>query len=480
MSASRSVSSALFVAAVTASCLMPAVPALADSSHVRFSQPYVPSIAPGKTGRVVIAALNGADPAHSSTFRITAPERTTFPEARFYWNGERAGGSCSRSKDARLLTCNAGTRAGFTFRANTQTRLAVSLKVDANAPEGTTLDGGEWSDGREAPALFAVATPVRGPKGDDGPPGEHGHDGHDGKPGHHGRPGRPGPKGEKGDKGDKGETGDRGPKGDRGDTGDRGPKGDRGDTGPQGPKGDTGPSGGPQGPKGDKGDTGERGPKGDRGDTGERGPKGHTGDTGPRGPKGDRGPAGPQGPEGPRGPKGDQGPKGDTGPSGGPQGPKGDKGDKGDRGPAGPQGPEGPRGPKGYPGEQGPKGDRGPKGDKGDKGKPGDCKCGSHHGGKDDHGKGHGKGDHGKGDKGGKGGPKARIVDTNQGLGIRSGPGTGYTKTGRIAADTVVALQCKVNGEQVDDNAIWYKLADGRGWISARYALNLNKVPYCS
>ncbi|GAA0281355.1 hypothetical protein GCM10010302_18910 [Streptomyces polychromogenes] len=477
MPASRSVSSALIVAAVTASCLMPAVPALADSSHVRFSQPYVPSIAPGKTGRVVIAALNGADPAHSGTFRITAPERTTFPEARFYWNGQRAGGSCNRSKDARLLTCNAGTRAGFAFPANTQTRLAVSLKVDANAPEGTTLDGGEWSDGKDAPALFAVATPVRGPKGDDGPPGEHGHDGHDGKPGHHGRPGRPGPKGDKGDKGD---TGERGPKGDRGDTGDRGPKGDRGDTGPQGPKGDTGPAGGPQGPKGDKGDTGERGPKGDRGDTGERGPKGHTGERGPKGDKGDRGPAGPQGPEGPRGPKGDQGPKGDTGPAGGPQGPKGDKGDKGDRGP---QGPEGPRGPKGYPGEQGPKGDRGPKGDKGDKGKPGDCKCGSHHGGKDDHGKGHGKGDHhGKGDKGdhGKGGPKARIVTSGQGLGIRSGPGTGYAKTGKVANDSVVALQCKVDGEQVGDNAIWYKLADGRGWIAARYALNLNKVPYCS
>ncbi|MFF4370470.1 SH3 domain-containing protein [Streptomyces sp. NPDC001594] len=471
MSASRSVSSALIVAAVTASCLMPAVPALADSSHVRFSQPYVPSIAPGQTGRVVIAALNGADPAHSSTFRITAPERTTFPEARFYWNGQRAGGSCNRSKDARLLTCNAGTRAGFAFPANAQTRLAVSLKVDVNAPEGTTLDGGEWSDGQDAPALFAVATPVRGPKGDDGPPGEHGHDGHDGhdgKPGHHGRPGRPGPKGDKGDKGD---TGDRGPKGDRGDTGDRGPKGDRGDTGPQGPKGDTGPAGGPQGPKGDKGDTGDRGPKGDRGDTGERGPQGRPGDTGPQGPKGDRGPTGPRGPEGPRGPKGDQGPKGDTGPAGGPQGPQGPKGDKGDRGDRGPAGP------------QGPKGDRGPKGDKG---KPGDCKCSSHggkdHGGKGDHDKDHhGKGDHGKGDKGdhGKGGPKARVV-SGEGLGIRSGPGTGYGRTGKLAANTVVALQCKVNGEQVDDNAIWYKLADGRGWIAARYALNLNKVPYCS
>lgn len=369
MSASRSVSSALIVAAVTASCLMPAVPALADSPHVRFSQPYVPSIAPGKTGRVVIAALNGADPAHSGTFRITAPERTTFPEARFYWNGQRAGGSCTRSSDARRLTCSAGTRAGFAFPANTQTRLAVSLAVDPAAPEGTTLDGGEWSDGEGAPALFAVATPVRGPKGDDGPPGHDGHDGHDGKPGHHGRPGRPGPKGD----------------------------------------------------------------KGDRGDTGERGPQGHPGDTGPRGPEGDRGPAGPQGPEGPRGPKGG----------------------------------------------------------KGDRGKPGDCNCGSHHGGKDEHhgeggkdhhGKGdhHGKDGHGKDEQHGKGGPKARIVTSGQGLGIRSGPGTGYGKTGRLAADTVVALQCKVNGEQVDDNAIWYKLADGRGWIAARYALNLNKVPYCS
>ncbi|MGW2666947.1 SH3 domain-containing protein [Streptomyces sp. NPDC001272] len=457
MSASRSVSSALIVAAVTASCLIPAAPALADSSHLRFSQPYVPSIAPGKTGRVVISALNGADPAHSGTFRITAPERTTFPEARFYWNGQRAGGSCSRSQDARLLTCNAGTRAGFAFPANTQTRLAVSLRVDANAPEGTTLDGGEWSDGREAPALFAVATPVRGPKGDDGPPGHDGHDGHDGhegRPGHHGRPG---PQGPKGDKGDKGDTGDRGPKGDRGDTGERGPKGDRGDTGPQGP---AGPSGGPQGPKGDKGD------------------------------KGDTGPAGPRGPEGPRGPQGERGPKGDTGPSGGPQGPKGDKGDTGDRGPAGPQGPEGPRGPRGPQGgqgsqgdrgpagPQGPQGPRGPKGDKGDQGKPGDCKCGSHHGGKDHGGKDdhHGKGDHDKG------GPKARIVTSSHGhgLGIRSGPGTGYTRTGKLAPNTVVALQCKVNGEQVDDNAVWYKLADGSGWIPARYALNLNKVPYCS
>ncbi|WSF37292.1 SH3 domain-containing protein [Streptomyces sp. NBC_01351] len=63
---------------------------------------------------------------------------------------------------------------------------------------------------------------------------------------------------------------------------------------------------------------------------------------------------------------------------------------------------------------------------------------------------------------------------------MRSGPGTQYGKVGKVGHGSVVQLQCKVNGQNVDGNAIWYKLADGRGWIAARYALNLNKVPYCA
>ncbi|MFD6878791.1 MULTISPECIES: SH3 domain-containing protein [unclassified Streptomyces] len=389
MPASRSVPAALFVAAVTAGCLVPAAPALAASSDLRFTQPYVPSIAPGTTGRVVISAAGGTDATRSSTFRITAPESTTFPEARVYWNGDRAAGSCERSSDARLLTCDAGTRAGFTFPANTRTRLSVSVHVDADAPEGTTLDGGEWATGAEESALFAVSTPVTGPKGDDGRPG------HDGKPGHHGKPGRPGPQGEKGDKGDRGETGR------------DGRDGLTGPTGPQGPKGDQGPANGPQGPRG------ERGEKGAKGDKGNRGP------TGPAGRKGDKGHPGPQGP----------------------------KGSDGNRGPTGPQGPRGP---------------------KGDTGKPGACKkCEN------------GQGGHDKHDDHGKKAPKARIVSPGKGLGIRSGPGTGYAEKGKAATGTVVALQCKVNGQKVDGNSIWYKLADGTGWIAARYAQNLNKVPFC-
>ncbi|MDX6764276.1 hypothetical protein SIN09_34015, partial [Streptomyces sp. F8] len=217
MPASRSVPAALFVAAVTAACLAPAVPAAADSSNIRFFQPYVPSIAPGGTGRVVIAAANGADQAVSSTFRITAPDRTTFPEARFYWDGQRSSVPCTRSADARRLTCDAASRSGFVFRSNEQTRLGVDLRVDADAPQGSTLHGGEWSTDEAAPALFAVTTPVTGPKGDKGD---------DGKPGHHGKPGRPGPKGDKGEKGEKGD------KGDKGDTGKRGPRGHDGKPGP--------------------------------------------------------------------------------------------------------------------------------------------------------------------------------------------------------------------------------------------------------
>ncbi|MCX4693071.1 SH3 domain-containing protein [Streptomyces sp. NBC_01408] len=111
----------------------------------------------------------------------------------------------------------------------------------------------------------------------------------------------------------------------------------------------------------------------------------------------------------------------------------------------------------------------GPKGDKGDDGKPGR------------------PGHHGKPGKPGTCGkcgdhhetPKAKIVVKGKGLGIRSGPGTHYAKTGKAESGSVVALQCKVNGQNVDGNSLWYKLADGSGWIAARYALNLNKVPFC-
>ncbi|MCJ0871207.1 hypothetical protein MTF69_17895 [Streptomyces sp. AP-93] len=48
-----------------------------------------------------------------------------------------------------------------------------------------------------------------------------------------------------------------------------------------------------------------------------------------------------------------------------------------------------------------------------------------------------------------------------------------------IKYGTQVQVQCKTNGTSVDGNTVWYKLADGRGWIAARYAANLNRIPTC-
>ncbi|MFJ3720989.1 SH3 domain-containing protein [Streptomyces sp. NPDC090045] len=71
------------------------------------------------------------------------------------------------------------------------------------------------------------------------------------------------------------------------------------------------------------------------------------------------------------------------------------------------------------------------------------------------------------------------MVSPGKGLRVHSGPGTHYAKTGKVHTGTVVPLQCKVNAQNVEGNSLWYKLADGSGWIAARYALNLNKVPFC-
>ncbi|MFJ3903301.1 hypothetical protein [Streptomyces sp. NPDC090025] len=40
-------------------------------------------------------------------------------------------------------------------------------------------------------------------------------------------------------------------------------------------------------------------------------------------------------------------------------------------------------------------------------------------------------------------------------------------------------ISCKVKGENVNGNDLWYKLANGRGWIAARYARNIGTIPFC-
>lgn len=73
----------------------------------------------------------------------------------------------------------------------------------------------------------------------------------------------------------------------------------------------------------------------------------------------------------------------------------------------------------------------------------------------------------------------ARVfhVRTLAGLNIRKGPGTGYAVIGSFPAGATVGVTCKVNGTIIDGNPRWYRLSAQPGWISARYAQNLDGIP---
>ncbi|WP_194894302.1 hypothetical protein [Catenulispora pinisilvae] len=87
---------------------MPLAPAFADKTNITFTQPYVPSIAPGNTGTVTIVAANGADYANITTYKFTAPQNTTFTENKYYWDGDPGSMKCTLSADQRVIDCVPG------------------------------------------------------------------------------------------------------------------------------------------------------------------------------------------------------------------------------------------------------------------------------------------------------------------------------------------------------------------------------------
>ncbi|MFJ7995750.1 SH3 domain-containing protein [Streptomyces sp. NPDC096310] len=75
--------------------------------------------------------------------------------------------------------------------------------------------------------------------------------------------------------------------------------------------------------------------------------------------------------------------------------------------------------------------------------------------------------------------PKGRVVSRLT-LSIRERPTSNSGYLGGIRPGTVIALSCKVVGQNVDGNDLWYLLGDGRpGYVAARYVENLSPVPYC-
>ncbi|MEF2527776.1 MULTISPECIES: DUF7507 domain-containing protein [Streptomyces] len=63
---------------------------------------------------------------------------------------------------------------------------------------------------------------------------------------------------------------------------------------------------------------------------------------------------------------------------------------------------------------------------------------------------------------------------------IHSGPGSDQEPTGTLKAHAHTSVICQTNGEDVEGNPVWYRLADGRGWIPARHAQADSAIPPCS
>ncbi|MFD0007876.1 SH3 domain-containing protein [Streptomyces sp. NPDC127178] len=66
----------------------------------------------------------------------------------------------------------------------------------------------------------------------------------------------------------------------------------------------------------------------------------------------------------------------------------------------------------------------------------------------------------------------------------RALPTTDSAELGVLPHDAQVGLQCKVQGQPINGNGLWYKLRnkvkDKDAWVSARYVVNHGDVNYCS
>jgi hypothetical protein len=75
--------------------------------------------------------------------------------------------------------------------------------------------------------------------------------------------------------------------------------------------------------------------------------------------------------------------------------------------------------------------------------------------------------------------PQGRVVSRLP-LTIREKATSNSRSLGAFQPGTVIWLHCKVVGQNVDGNKLWYLLGNGRpGYVAARYVQNLSAVPYC-
>lgn len=73
---------------------------------------------------------------------------------------------------------------------------------------------------------------------------------------------------------------------------------------------------------------------------------------------------------------------------------------------------------------------------------------------------------------------RGKVVSTVA-LRIRSRATTNSTALGSYAPGAIVKISCKVHGQNVAGNDLWYRLYDRTGYLAARYVQNLGTVPFC-
>jgi uncharacterized protein YraI len=58
----------------------------------------------------------------------------------------------------------------------------------------------------------------------------------------------------------------------------------------------------------------------------------------------------------------------------------------------------------------------------------------------------------------------------------RTGPTRAASSAGTVPRGAALVIVCKLRGQDVNGNALWYSLANGR-WVSARYVTNVGQAP---
>ncbi|WBB58634.1 SH3 domain-containing protein [Streptomyces sp. WMMC500] len=71
------------------------------------------------------------------------------------------------------------------------------------------------------------------------------------------------------------------------------------------------------------------------------------------------------------------------------------------------------------------------------------------------------------------------VVIAKPGVLIREQPTTASRQKGFIPRGEIVWIDCKVEGQDVFGNSLWYKIKSHNGFVAARWVKNVDHIPFC-